>query len=136
MSALPIGLAIEVLVAILLVITIGYCVMLNARLKRFRSDEQSLKATIAELVTATELAERAIRTLKSTVAEADAALGRRLAEGEAAMRDLDRLVESADRARARTAAAPSPAAEPQARSEAPRPAARFGARPAFAALRG
>ena len=54
------GLMIESLVALLLLLTIGYCIALNRRLKRLRADEQSLKATIAELITATEIAERAV----------------------------------------------------------------------------
>jgi len=54
------GIAIESLVAVLLVLTIGYCMLLNSRLKRLKADESSLKATIAELITATEIAERAI----------------------------------------------------------------------------
>jgi len=41
--------------------------LLNARLKRLKADEHSLKATIAELITATEIAERAIGGLKHTV---------------------------------------------------------------------
>jgi len=47
------GLMIESLVAILLLLTIGYCVILNGRLKRLKADEQALKGTIAELITAT-----------------------------------------------------------------------------------
>ena len=61
------GIAIESLVAALLVLTIGYCMVLNKRLKRLKADEHSLKATIAELITATEIAERAIGGLKITV---------------------------------------------------------------------
>ena len=45
------GMTIEALVAVLLLITIGYCMLLNNRLKRLRSDEHSLKAVIAELPT-------------------------------------------------------------------------------------
>ena len=41
------GFMIESLVAVLLLITIGYCFLLNRRLKRFKSDEHSLKATIS-----------------------------------------------------------------------------------------
>jgi hypothetical protein len=41
------GLMIESLVAVLLLITIGYCMILNRRLKRLRGDEQALKATIS-----------------------------------------------------------------------------------------
>ena len=51
------GVAIESLVAVLLMLTIGYCMLLNKRLKRLKADEHSLKATIAELITATEIAE-------------------------------------------------------------------------------
>jgi hypothetical protein len=77
-----VGLAIEGLVAILLVLTIGYCIVLNRRLKMLKADEQTLKATISELITATEIAERAIASLKLTVCECDQGLGERLREAE------------------------------------------------------
>ena len=47
------GIVIESLVAVLLLLTIGYCMLLNTRLKRLKADEHSLKATIGELITAT-----------------------------------------------------------------------------------
>jgi len=72
------GLAIESLVAVLLVLTIGYCMLLNARLKRLKADEHSLKAVIAELITATEIAERAIGGLKHTVRDVNENLGNKL----------------------------------------------------------
>ena len=72
------GVAIESLVAILLVLTIAYCMLLNTRLKRLKADEHSLKATIAELITATEIAERAIGGLKLTVRDVNENLGNRL----------------------------------------------------------
>lgn len=72
------GLIVESLVASLLLLTIGYCMLLNKRLKRLKADEQSLKATIAELITATEIAERAIGGLKVTVRECDQNLGGQL----------------------------------------------------------
>jgi Domain of unknown function (DUF6468) len=77
-----IGLVIEGLVAILLVLTIGYCMVLNSRLKMLKSDEQALKATISELITATEIAERAIAGLKLTVRDCDLSLGERLRSAE------------------------------------------------------
>jgi hypothetical protein len=80
---------IESLVAILLVITIVYCVMLNRRLKLLKSDEQSLRATISELMTATEIAERAIFGLKETVREGDTTLGERLRAAERTSIGLD-----------------------------------------------
>src|SRR5260370_30191915 len=72
------GIAIESLVAILLMLTIGYCILLNARLKRLKADEHSLKAVIAELITATEIAERAIGGLKLTVRDVNENLGSQL----------------------------------------------------------
>jgi hypothetical protein len=76
------GIAIESLVTILLMITIGYCMLLNKRLKRLKADEHSLKATIAELITATEIAERAIGGLKHTVRDVNENLGNQLAAAE------------------------------------------------------
>lgn len=77
-----IGLLIESMVAILLLLTIGYCIVLNSRLKLLKSDEQALKATISELITATEIAERAIGGLKLTVRDCDLTLGERLRAAE------------------------------------------------------
>ena len=86
------GLMIESLVAILLLITIGYCVLLNNRLKRLKDDEQSLKATISELITATEMAERAVAGLKNTARECEATLGDRLISAERCCVELTRQV--------------------------------------------
>jgi len=77
-----IGLIIESIVAGLLVITIGYCLILNKRLVRLKADEMSLKATISELITATEIAERAVAGLKSTVRDCDRDIGERLRAAE------------------------------------------------------
>jgi hypothetical protein len=99
------GIVIESLVAILLVLTIGYCMLLNARLKRLKADEHSLKATIAELITATEIAERAIGGLKHTVRDVNENLGdqltaaaqmsqqlkKQLAEGDNIVRRLSKI---------------------------------------------
>jgi hypothetical protein len=81
---------IESLVAVLLMLTVGYCMLLNRRLKLLKADEQSLRATISELVTATEIAERAIAGLKVTVHECDIGLGQRLNRAEAMASELDR----------------------------------------------
>ena len=90
-----IGMIINGLIAILLVLTIGYCMRLNWRLKLLKSDEQWLRATIAELVTATDIAERAITGLKLTVEECEVGLAARLASGERLTVDLDRRIAAA-----------------------------------------
>ncbi len=141
------GLIIESLVAVLLVLTIGYCMLLNARLKRLKADEHSLKAVIAELITATEIAERAIGGLKLAVRDVNENLGnqltaatqmsdqlrRQLAEGDAVVRRLSRI---ASAARPVTSAEPEPApvAAPQpAPAPAVEPARVSGARAVAAA---
>ena len=103
------GVAIESLVAILLMLTIGYCMLLNARLKRLKADEHSLKATIRELITATEIAERAIGGLKHTVRDVNENLNnqltsagqmslqlkKQLAEGDNVVRRLSKIAAAA-----------------------------------------
>src|SRR5437667_5637496 len=122
------GIAIESLVAILLMLTIGYCMLLNKRLKRLKADEHSLKAVIAELITATEIAERAIGGLKHTVRDVNENLGgqlsaatqmsehlkKQLAEGDNVVRRLSKIAiaarpQSADLEEAQVALAPAPA---------------------------
>src|SRR5215813_14144150 len=90
------GLVIESLVAVLLVVTIGYCVLLNARLKRLKADEHSLKAVIAELITATEIAERAIGGLKHTVRDVNENLGSQLASATHMSEQLRRQLTEGD----------------------------------------
>lgn len=140
MMGLPLGMVIELLVAVLLLLTIGYCVVLNARLKRLKADEGTLRQTVAELVAATQVAERAIHQLKATAVEADDTLGRRLDQAERASIDLARLVEQAERARPRAVAAPAEVARQPAQASAPSSApvsvaaprhGFAGARPAF-----
>ena len=75
-------LTIESLVAILLLLTILYCIRLNEQLKRLKADGSTMQQTIAELITATESAERAIAGLKATVREADETLGERVRAAE------------------------------------------------------
>jgi hypothetical protein len=88
-----IGLVIEGMVAILLVLTIGYCIVLNGRLKMLKADEQALKATISELITATEIAERAIGGLKLTVRDCDLSLGEQLRNAEQLSGEMARQVD-------------------------------------------
>jgi len=84
------GMIIEGVVAILLMLTVSYCMLLNRRLKLLKADEMSLRATISELITATEIAERAVAGLKVTARECDVGLGERLSRAEAMTGELDR----------------------------------------------
>jgi chromosome segregation ATPase len=131
------GVVIETLVAILLVLTIGYCMLLNRRLKRLKADEHSLKATIGELITATEIAERAIGGLKHTVREVNENLGgqlaaatqmadqlkRQLAEGDHVVRRLTKIAIAARPSQAEAGTREPAPREPIAKDLASRDAA-------------
>ncbi len=82
MFGLPLGIVVETLVAILLATTIGYCVILNQRLKRLHADRGELRQMVADLVQATGLANTAIQELKATAQEAETVLEARLGEAE------------------------------------------------------
>ena len=84
------GYLVESMVSVLLLLTILYCVRLNKQLRLLKADEQTLRATISELITATEIAERAIAGLKATMREGEQSLGTRLQRAETLTSDLER----------------------------------------------
>lgn len=111
------GIVIESLVAVLLLLTIGYCMLLNSRLKRLKADEHSLKATIGELITATEIAERAIGGLKHTVRDVNENLGNQLTAAAQMSQQLKMHLAEGDnviRRLSRIAIAARPLSEPEA----------------------
>jgi peptidoglycan hydrolase CwlO-like protein len=122
------GLMIEALVAVLLMLTIGYCMLLNARLKRLKADEHSLKAVIAELVTATEIAERAIGGLKHTVRDVNENLGNQLASAQEMSNQLKRQLAEGDHVVRRLSKIAIAARPQSAESEPPKETARDPAR--------
>jgi len=83
------GFMIESMVAVLLLLTILYCVRLSRQLRLLRADEQSLRATIAELITATEIAERAIGGLKTTMRDSEQHLAVRLDDADRVAQQFD-----------------------------------------------
>lgn len=117
------GIVIESLVAVLLLLTIGYCMVLNKRLKRLKADEHSLKATIGELITATEIAERAIGGLKHTVRDVNENLGNQLTSAAQLSQQLKNQLAEGDniiRRLSRIAIAARPSSEPELEPDAPR----------------
>lgn len=111
------GFAIETMVSILLLLTILYCVRLSRQLRLLKADEQSLRATISELVTATEIAERAIAGLKSTMREGEQTLTGRLQRSEQVSADIEVKLQAGEQLLARLiritgAAKPADAAPP------------------------
>ena len=90
------GFLIESMVSVLLLLTILYCVRLNNQLRLLKADEQSLRATISELITATEIAERAIGGLKATMREGEQTLNERLTRGEQMSGDIERQLKAGE----------------------------------------
>jgi hypothetical protein len=90
------GFLVETMVSILLLLTILYCVRLNNQLRLLKADEQSLRATISELITATEIAERAIGGLKATMREGEQTLNERLTRGEQMSGDIERQLRAGE----------------------------------------
>lgn len=130
MTGFSMGLVIEGAVAVLLALTIGYCVVLNGRLKRLHADRDVLRQMISDLVGATNLANQAIKELKSTAVEADLTLNARLEEAErfgielanhvsAGTALMERIVKITTAARTASPATPAAAAAPVQLAEAP-----------------
>jgi len=90
------GYLVESMVSVLLLLTILYCVRLNRQIRLLKADEQSLRATISELITATEIAERAIGGLKSTMREGEQTLSERLQRVESLSADLERQIDAGE----------------------------------------
>ena len=103
------GLIIEVLLILLLLATVGYCMVLNRRLAHLRSSQDDLRQIISELGAATQTAETAIRGLKATTEEADVRLTDKLHKAQLLTRELSVLTEAPPQARP-TAVQPSPVA--------------------------
>lgn len=95
------GFLIESMVSILLLLTILYCVRLNRQLRLLKADEQSLRATISELVTATEIAERAIAGLKMTMRDGEQVLSARLDRSGQLSVDIERQLKAGEELLAR-----------------------------------
>lgn len=90
------GIVIELMVVGLLVVTIGYCVMLDRRLRAVRQDEQVMRKTVTELGAATERAERAIDSLRHTLGDCDRTLAERLRVAERYTADLEDQIRTGD----------------------------------------
>lgn len=90
------GIVIELIVGGLLAVTIGYCVLLDKRLRAVKADEAVMRRTVSELSLATDRAERAIDALKHTLGDCDRTLGERLRVAERYSTDLEEQIRSGD----------------------------------------
>lgn len=87
-----IAMAADLLIAVLLVATILTCLRLSRRMAALKSDEAAMRATIGELMAATDAAERAISGLRLVVGEGDRNVSERLRVAERCAADLNARV--------------------------------------------
>ncbi len=127
------GYLVEIMVSTLLLLTILYCVRLNRQLRLLKADEQTLRATISELVTATEIAERAIAGLKSTMHDGEQSLSERLERTEQVSGELDEKLAAGEELLERITRIASAAGAPAAKPAVPDAKAVAAAAKAFAA---
>ena len=115
-----IAILIEILVCVLLATTIGWCVVLDRRLKKLKADEQMMRRTVVDLVAATEKAERAVAGLRAVVTDCDETIAAHLRDAERHSADLAGYIRSGDDVIARIARIVETAGvEPPARTPAP-----------------
>ncbi|NQV81480.1 MAG: hypothetical protein HQ495_13070 [Alphaproteobacteria bacterium] len=82
-------------VATLLLITIGYCVVLYARLNEVRKSNTMMKKLMTEFTSATERAQAGLLSIKSTGSELSNALSERIDEARALKGDLVYVTQAA-----------------------------------------
>ena len=98
-----ISLLADLLVATLLVATIGTSLVLSRRIRRLKADEATMRKTIGDLVVATETAERAIAGLRTTLGECDRTLTERLKAAQRYSLDLAQQVGAGEEVMSRIA---------------------------------
>lgn len=106
MSGFTLGFAIESLVAVLLAVTIGYCVLVNRKLSTLRSDQSELKSIVRELHRATDQAAQAIAGLRQSTAAAEESLGGQLDRVKMLDKQLRESIERGDALVAKLSAMP------------------------------
>jgi hypothetical protein len=97
------GIAVDLLVAVLLIATIVTSIGLSRRVARMKADESSMRTTIGDLVIATDSAERAVATLRATLGDCDRTLGERLRSAQHYSADLADRVQAGETVMSRIA---------------------------------
>jgi hypothetical protein len=106
-----IGVLLNLLLASLLVATLGMGWRLNRRLKALRDSHEGFAVAVAELNTAAARAEQGLADLRAATDEAVDILGDRIEKGRTLAGRLDRLIEHAAVPLRAAAPAPDPVAE-------------------------
>ena len=94
---LPISLIIEMTLAVLLAATLICCFSLDRRLKRLRTDQESLNGTVHALNAAVISAGASVAKLRAAAAEADKTLGGKVTSARALVDELQLLTAACER---------------------------------------
>lgn len=93
---MTLGIAVELLVALLLVVTIGWAIILDRRLRDLRSGRDGVKQAVIDLAGATGRAESAVAALREAAERTGTELARRQAVAKATSDELALLLGSAE----------------------------------------
>ena len=93
---LSLALLLDILIAVLLVATIGYAVSLNRKLARLRSDRGEMEAVIARLIEATDAAQAGLEGLRVHANDVGARLQKGLEQSRGRADELAFLIERAE----------------------------------------
>ncbi len=96
MSSSFLGFIVEILVAVLLLATIAYCIIVNRKLDKLKKDQESLKVIIRDLNQSTLHAEAATSELRATVDKASKNLNDQINRAESTTKSLRRHNDKAD----------------------------------------
>jgi hypothetical protein len=110
---MPIGLILDVLVAVLLAATIVYAWLLNRRLGGLRQHRDELEKTIGEFTNATKRAEASIQTLRTIAEQSAKALQGPVDRAQALRDELTFMIGRADDLAGRIGGSPAPAQAPR-----------------------
>ncbi|MFC3673941.1 DUF6468 domain-containing protein [Ferrovibrio xuzhouensis] len=94
---MTLSMIVEIVVAVLLVITLSISLVLNRRLGNLRANQEEMRRLIVEFDRALSRARQGLGELKTTSAAADAAHEERMKEARTLRDELGFMVETADR---------------------------------------
>jgi len=104
------ALVLDILVALLLVATIGYAAVLNRKLSNLRANRAEMEQAINDLTQASLRADQSAKGLKAVAREAEADLNAGLGKAQGLRDELAFLVERGERVAERVSQTPSSAA--------------------------
>lgn len=87
------SIVIELIVALLLVVTISYCFIVNRKLTALRTDQTGLRQVVSELNRSTERAEKAIVEMRRTAQQVDGEMSSHLDAARQTGVDLEDKIE-------------------------------------------